>query len=273
MYNFEEYQKAAGLITQRLGGFVPETGLVLGSGLGDLAERIEHPVVIPYGEIPGFMVSTAPSHKGQLVAGSLSGKPVIAMQGRMHYYEGYGFDAIAFPGRVLKLLGVKRLILTNAAGGVNKEFEVGDLMLVTDHIKFFDESPLRGANLKEFGPRFNDMSFTYDETLRRTAKQAADSLGIPLKEGVYFFMPGPQYETPAEIRAIRALGGDAVGMSTAPEAIAAAHCALPVLGISLISNMAAGVLPKPLSEEEVVEAGNQAGEKFGALIERILVAL
>lgn len=270
MYCFEDYKIAADYIAVRLNGFVPETGIVLGSGLGGLAEKIESSVMIPYGEIPGFMVSTAPSHKGRLVAGTLSGKRVIAMQGRMHYYEGCGFDTAAFPVRVLKLLGIKRLVLTNAAGGVNKQFEAGDLMLISDHIKFFDESPLRGRNEEYFGPRFNDMTFVYDETLRETAKRAARSLGISLNEGVYFFMPGPQYETPAEIKAIRCLGGDAVGMSTIPEAITAAHCGLPVLGISLISNMAAGVLMQPLSEGEVIEAGNKSGERFGALIERLL---
>ena len=273
MFKFEDYQASADYITQRLGGFVPEAGLVLGSGLGGLADRIERAVFIPYGEIPGFMPSTAPSHMGRLVAGFLGGKRVIAMQGRMHYYEGYSFEASAFPIRVLKLLGIERLILSNAAGGVNQDFNVGDLMLITDHIKFFDESPLRGTNIPEFGPRFCDMSFVYDPALRETVSRAALGLGEELREGVYFYMPGPQYETPAEIRAIRALGGDAVGMSTVPEAIAAAHCSLPVLGISLITNMAAGVLQQPLSEREVIEAGEKAGPRFCALIEKTLEML
>ncbi len=247
-----------------------ETAIVLGSGLGKLADEITEKIEIAYPEIPGFPVSTVAGHAGKLVCGNLCGVPVICLSGRFHYYEGYSFKETAFYVHVLKMLGVKRLILTNAAGGVNTGFVPGDLMLITDHIKFTDESPLRGRNYDEIGPRFNDMSDCYTKALHSGVKEAARRCGVELKEGVYAFMPGPSYETPAEIRMLRVLGADAVGMSTVPEAIAAAHCGMKLTAISCITNMAAGILEKPLSHEEVFETAKKSGEKFRQLIKEIV---
>jgi purine-nucleoside phosphorylase len=221
-------------------------------------------------DIPGFARSTAPGHKGRLVFGTLSGKTVVCMQGRFHYYEGYSMQDIVFPIRVLKLLGIKALIITNAAGGVNTSFSVGDLMLITDHINFLGINPLIGPNAEEFGPRFCDMGKTYTPALRELAKKAASVCGLTLKEGVYIACTGPSYETPAEIRAFRTLGADAVGMSTVPEAITASHCSLPVLAISLITNMAAGVLDQTLSGEEVIEIGNKKAGELQALVKEVV---
>lgn len=248
----------------------PEVGIVLGSGLGSLADRLSDPVFVDYGDIPGFARSTAPGHKGRLVFGTLSGKTVVCMQGRFHYYEGYSMQDIVFPIRVLKLLGIKALIITNAAGGVNTSFSVGDLMLITDHINFLGINPLIGPNAEEFGPRFCDMGKTYTPALRELAKNAASVCGLTLKEGVYIACTGPSYETPAEIRAFRTLGADAVGMSTVPEAITASHCSLPVLAISLITNMAAGVLDQTLSGEEVIEIGNKKAGELQALVKEVV---
>ena len=253
--------------------FAPDIALVLGSGLGGLAEQIENAVIIPYRSVPGFPVSTAPGHAGQFVAGQLAGKNVLCMQGRFHYYEGHDMAAIALPVRVFKALGCRALVLTNAAGGVNWDFNVGDIMLITDHIKFFGASPLQGPNLDELGPRFPDMSRVYTPALQDVARQCAASLDIPLRQGVYMFFPGPQYETPAEVRAARLLGADAVGMSTVPEAITAAHCGMDVLGFTLCTNMAAGVLDQPLSGEEVIAAGQAAGPRFSALVKACLARL
>ncbi len=253
--------------------FEPEIGIILGSGLGSLAEKLENPVYINYGDIPGFAKSTAPGHKGRLAFGTLSGKKIVCMQGRFHFYEGYAMRDIAFPIRVLKLLGIKTLIVTNAAGGVNTYFSVGDLMLITDHINFLGTNPLIGKNADSFGPRFCDMSKTYTPALRETAKKAAAKCGMTLREGVYIACTGPSYETPAEIRAFRLLGADAVGMSTVPEVIAASHCGLPVLAISLITNMAAGVLDQPLSGEEVIEIGNKKSDELQTLVKEIVHGL
>ena len=202
---------------------------------------LEEAVTIPYGDIPHFPVSTAPYHKGQLVAGKVSGKKVILLQGRIHYYEGYTMEQVVFPVRVLKLLGVKTLFVTNAVGAINPEFAVGDLMMINDHIKFFNDSPLRGQNIDAFGPRFNDMSNAYTKSLRLLAKEVAKEKGIPLKEGVYAYMPGPSYETPAEIRMLSVLGADVVGMSTVPEVLTAAHAGMDIFGLSFCVNMAAGL--------------------------------
>ena len=248
----------------------PDLALVLGSGLGGLADRIEDPVYIPYGQIPHFPVSTAPGHAGRFVFGRLSGRMVLCMQGRFHYYEGHDMAAIALPVRVLKALGCRALVLTNAAGGVNWDFSVGDFMLITDHINFMGANPLRGENDDAIGPRFCDMTHVYTPEFQQTARQVAAQQGITLREGVYLGYMGPSFETPAEIRAVRALGGDAVGMSTAPEVIVAGHCGMEVLGITLLSNMAAGILDQPLTEEEVLRAGETAREKFSALIRACL---
>ena len=265
-FTFAQYQESADYIKEKIGGFIPKVAMVLGSGLGFLGDVVEHPTAIPYGEIPHFKASTAPGHAGRLVFGTLAGRNVAVMQGRMHHYEGYGYDEVSYAVRVLRLLGCDTLIVTNAAGCVRTDWQAGDLMLITDHIKMFSESPLRGANLPEFGVRFPDASHLYTVWLQETARRAAAELSIPLREGVYFYCYGPQYETPAEIRAVRALGGDAVGMSTAPEAIVAGHCGMEVLGFTLLSNMAAGILGQPLSEQEVLDAAAAARDKFSRLV-------
>ncbi len=251
----------------------PDLALVLGSGLGGLADRIEDPVYIPYGQIPHFPVSTAPGHAGRFVFGRLSGRMVLCMQGRFHYYEGHDMAAIALPVRVLKALGCRALVLTNAAGGVNWDFSVGDFMLITDHINFMGANPLRGENDDVIGPRFCDMTHVYTPEFQQTARQVAAQQGITLREGVYLGYMGPSFETPAEIRAFRTLGADAVGMSTVPEAIAASHCGLPVLGVSLITNMAAGMAGKRLSGDEVIEIANQRGPVFQDFIRTVVGAL
>ena len=265
-YRFQDYALAADTLRQRLGELQPDTALVLGSGLGEMAALVESPVVIPYGEIPGFLPATAPGHAGQLVFGALSGHQVAVMQGRLHGYEGYSFEEICFPLRVLRLLGCGTLLITNASGGVDLSLQAGDICLITDHIKFFMDSPLRGENLEEFGVRFPDSTRLYTPALQALARRVADRQGLPLKEGVYMYFPGPSYETPAEIRAIRALGGDLVGMSTVPEVIAAGHCGMEVLGFSLVSNAAAGITGQPLTEQEVLDAGAAAKERFSRLI-------
>ena len=269
-YTFAQYQESAQAIRARIGDFVPNVAMILGSGLGYLGDQVEQPIAVPYGDIPHFKASTAPGHKGRLVFGTLEGRSVAVMQGRMHHYEGYSYEEVAYAVRVLRLLGCGTLIVTNAAGCINTAWKAGDLMLISDHIKFFMESPLRGPNLPEFGVRFPDASHLYTPALRTMAKETARALGIDLKEGVYMYFPGPQYETPAEIRAARALGADAAGMSTAPEVIVAGHCGMEVLGLTLLSNMAAGILDQPLSEQEVLEAGEAAREKFSGLVRACL---
>ncbi|MED4908767.1 purine-nucleoside phosphorylase [Brevibacillus centrosporus] len=251
----------------------PTIGLVLGSGLGVLADEIENPVIIPYNEIPGFTVSTVVGHKGQLVIGKLQGKQVVAMQGRFHFYEGHGLDAVVFPIRVMKLLGVETIIVTNAAGGINENYDPGNLMLISDHINMTFRNPLIGPNDDEMGARFPDMSEAYSKELRQIAKQVASEQGIELQEGIYVGLLGPSYETPAEIRMLRILGGDAVGMSTVPEVIVARHMGVKVLGISCISNMAAGILEQPLSHDEVMETTEKVKTQFLALVNGIVAKL
>ena len=272
-YSFEQYQESAEALRARLGGFTPKTLLILGSGLGALGDEVENPIVVPYAEVPHMKRSTAPDHKGQFVFGRLSGKNVAVMQGRLHTYEGWSFADVSYPVRVMRLLGAETLIVTNAAGAVNREFDVGDIMLITDHIKLFGVSPLCGPNLDEFGPRFPDMSHVYTPALREAARKAAENLDIRLRDGVYMHFPGPQSETPAEVPAARIRGADAVGMSTVPEAIVAAHCGMKVLGFTLCTNMAAGVLDQPLSGEEVIAAGQAAGPRFSALVKACLARL
>ncbi|WLR43806.1 purine-nucleoside phosphorylase [Bacillus carboniphilus] len=244
----------------------PSIGLILGSGLGVLAEEIENAVKVPYESIPNFPVSTVEGHAGQFVFGRLQGKTVVAMQGRFHFYEGYSLQKVTAPIRVMKELGVQSLIVTNAAGGINESFQAGDLMIISDHINNFGTNPLIGPNDSKQGVRFPDMSTAYDGKLRDLAKQVANELSINIKEGVYVGNTGPTYETPAEIRMLRTLGGDAVGMSTVPEVIVAKHSGLNVLGISCISNMAAGILDQPLSHDEVIETTEKARESFLKLI-------
>jgi purine-nucleoside phosphorylase len=254
-------------------GEAPRVALVLGSGLGVLAEEIENAAIIPYSEIPGFPISTAPGHVGRLVAGRLAGTRVLVMQGRFHHYEGYPLTRIAFPVRVFKALGVETLILTNAAGAVNESFVPGDFMLISDHINLNGDNPCIGPNNENLGPRFFDMSNTYDRDLRSIAHSIGSSLGINLRDGVYMWFTGPSFETPAEIRAARILGADAVGMSTVPEAIAAAHCGLKVLGISCLTNMAAGITSGRITSEEVLEISEREKPRFSSLVREILVSI
>lgn len=265
-YTMEQYRASAKAIRDRLGDFIPKVAMVLGSGLGYMGDEVEGAVAIDYLDIPNFKASTAPGHKGRLVFGTLEGQRVAVMQGRTHHYEGYSYEEVSYAVRVLRLLGCSTLVVTNAAGCINLEWSAGDLMLITDQIKLFMESPLRGPNLPEFGPRFPDSSTLYSPALREVARRAAAALGIELREGVYMYFPGPQYETPAEIRFARTAGADAAGMSTAPEVITAAHCGMQVLGFTLLSNMAAGILPQPLTEQEVLDAGEAAKEKFSRLL-------
>ncbi|EOS7846844.1 purine-nucleoside phosphorylase [Enterococcus hirae] len=247
-------------------------GLILGSGLGELAEEIEEAIVIPYDQIPFFPTSTVVGHAGQLVYGTLSGKKVLAMQGRFHFYEGHSMQTVTYPVRVMAALKAHSVIVTNACGGVNESFVPGDLMLITDHINFTGQNPLIGPNEDEIGPRFPDMSEAYTLTYREVAKEAASQLDLTLKEGVYMGYSGPTYETPAEIRMSRTMGADAVGMSTVPEVIVAAHSGLKVLGISCITNLAAGMQAN-LNHEEVVEITQRVKQSFKALIKEVLVLL
>lgn len=247
-------------------GEPPKIGLILGSGLGDLADEIENPVYIPYNLIPYFPVSTVEGHMGRFVYGDFCGKKVIAMQGRFHFYEGYSMRDITFPVRVMKAIGVEHLILTNAAGGVNRTFKAGDLMLITDQINLTGHSPLIGKNEASLGPRFPDCSNLYDSDFNDRVIGLAKAMDINLKQGVYFYNTGPQYETPAEIKLAEILGADAVGMSTAPEAIVAAHGGLKVTGISCITNMAAGIQKTPLNHQEVVEMANKVKANFSKLV-------
>ncbi len=248
----------------------PEIGLILGSGLGILAGEITDPTVIPYGGIPHFPVSTVEGHKGQFVLGKLGEKSVICMQGRFHYYEGYSLQDVTYPIRVMQELGVSKLLVTNSAGGVNKEFTPGELMIIKDHINLMGSNPLMGKNEDDFGTRFPDMSEAYNKELIKKAIEVASSLGIRLQEGVYAGVTGPSYETPSEVRYLRTIGVDAVGMSTVPEVIVANHGGMKVLGISCITNMASGILNQPLNHEEVVEVANKVKEKFITVVKRIV---
>ena len=251
-------------------GRTPHIAIVLGSGLGPLADQITEKKEINYDEIPNFPKTTVVGHEGKLIFGFLGEKYVVAMKGRFHYYEGFDIPELIFPVRVFKLLGIDNIILTNAAGGVNNQFKPGDLMLIKDHIGFYAESALRGANIDEFGPRFPDMSQVYSKNLNDIACECAKKHNINLRRGIYSYTKGPMFETTAEIRALGALGADAVGMSTVPEAIAAKHAGMKVLGISCITNMAAGILDQPLTHEEVMETGKMVEEKFSTLITEIV---
>ncbi len=250
-------------------GIAPEAAFILGSGLGELADEAEDKRIIDYKDVPGFPVSTVQGHKGRLVFGTMGGKTAVFMQGRFHYYEGWKMEEIAFPIWVFSSLGVKKLIVTNAAGGINTSFNPGDLMLIKDHINFTNNNPLIGPNLEAFGPRFPDMSEAYSKELTDIVRACALSNGIKLQEGTYIFLTGPSYETPAEIRAFRILGADAVGMSTVPEVLAANHCGIKTAGISCITNMAAGILDAPLNHREVIETAERVKENFSKLIKSV----
>ena len=262
--------EARDYINEKTGNMKIVAGLVLGSGLGDMANEIKNPIIINYKDIPNFPVSTVAGHAGRLVIGELEGKNVLCMQGRFHYYEGYGMDQVVFPIQTMHMLGIEKLILTNAAGCINKAWKPGTLMIISDHIKLTSECPMRGHNEDELGLRFFDMSRAYDPDLRTLARTKATELGVNFTEGVYMFFAGPNFETPAEIRAARILGADAAGMSTVPEAIAAAHCGMKTLGISCMTNMAAGILDQPLGHEEVLETGLRVKNQFSALIRAIV---
>lgn len=248
----------------------PEIGIVLGSGLGDFADAIEDKIEITYTEIPGFPVSTVKGHDGKLIFGKINSKEVCVMKGRIHYYEGYDIKEVVYPIEVLAGLGIKTLILTNAAGGVNTDFEPADLMIINDHINIMGKNPLIGPNDEDLGPRFPDMTDLYNKDLIEVAEKSAKKLGIDIKEGVYMYFTGPSYETAAEVRMARILGADAVGMSTVPEAIIARHRGLKILGISTITNMSTGILDTPLDHTEVVEVGQEVAGKFKELLKEII---
>lgn len=270
----ERIQNAAEYLRSQLQGRQPVVGIVLGSGLGKLAEKIADPIVIPYSTIPGFPVSTAIGHKGNFIVGELGGKTVIAMQGRIHYYEGYPMELVTMPIRVMKVIGIRNLFVSNAAGGINFDFKVGDLMIIRDHINLLP-NPLIGPNLDDFGPRFPDMTHPYDKSLISKAKEIASQMKLELREGVYIAGTGPSYETPAEWHFFRTIGADAVGMSTVPEVIVARHSDIPVFGMSVITNAAQVEFDADYKNDgdDVVIAANAAADKMSALFEKLIESL
>lgn len=267
---YDELQEAAAAVRARIGERKPTVGMILGSGLGSFAERLEDAVAIDYGDIPHFPRSTVHGHAGRLKVGTLAGVTVVAMQGRVHFYEGHTAATAAFPARTLITLGAQTLVITNAAGGVNVDFEPGQLMIINDHLNMIGQNPLLGDNDERLGPRFPDMTTAYDPELRQLAKAAGAELGIDLVEGVYVALSGPTYETPAEVRMLRALGADATGMSTVPEVIVANHMGARVLGISCITNKAAGITGEALSHDEVTDTATRIRSTFENLLENIL---
>ncbi len=269
---YERAEHATRVIRSRI-SVEPRIALVLGSGLGGFADDFEEAVGIPYEEIPGFMRSTAQGHAGRLVIGKIDSVPVLAMQGRVHYYEGYSLEEVTFPVRTFGLLGVKTLVLTNAAGGINVQLTQGALMVISDHLNLMGVNPLRGPNDERFGPRFPDMSAVYSAELQELVVDEAKAIGAEVRRGIYGALSGPSYETPAEIHLLRNLGADAVGMSTVPEAIVARHMGLEVLGISCITNMAAGISDQPINHEEVMATGNRVRETFAELLRRVIGAI
>lgn len=273
MFNYEDYEKSAEYIKEKIKGKNPKIAIVLGSGLGGLAKEIKNETVIKYKGIPNFPVSTVEGHAGELIIGDLNGTEVIAMNGRFHYYEGYEVSHTAYPIRVFSLLGIEDIILTNAAGGINTDIEQESLMIINDHLSFFAESVLRGKNEDKFGVRFPDMSEVYSkELIEKLRPIMLEKMG-KCYEGVYAYMKGPCYETPAEIRALRILGADAVGMSTVPEAITARHCGINVIAVSCITNMAAGIIKKELSHEEVKETAQRVEKKFVEIIKEFVTKI
>lgn len=266
MTTIEQIDAAVSYLREH-GSGQPDTGIILGSGLGAYADQLADTVCIPYRDIPGFAVSTAPGHKGALYIGTRMDHHVMVMSGRFHYYEGYSMEQVIFPVRVMARMGIRRLIITNASGAINPDFPVGGLMLVRDHINMSGNNPLIGPNLDEIGTRFPDMTDAYTKSLREKIRAAAASEGIELCEGAYVMMSGPSFETPAEIRFLRTIGGDAVGMSSVPEAIAARHAGMEIVAISCLANAAAGVLDKPLSGAEVIEATAKTSETFRRVVD------
>ncbi len=276
MTHFDQVSEAAAFLRNRLGPLAPTIGIVLGSGLGAVADAVADPVIVPYGEIPHFPQSTVAGHSGRMVAGLLGGTPVVMMQGRVHFYEGYTSDQVTFPMRVLGALGLKAVVLTNAAGGIAEGYQIGQLVALADHINLMGFNPLVGPNEPRFavkpgaGLRFFDMTEAYSKKLRALASAAAEEEGFPLGEGVYLAVSGPSFETPAEIRAFRSLGATLVGMSTVPETIVARHMGMEVLGISCVTNLAAGLGTTQLSHEEVFEAGRRVEHRLARLFERLV---
>ena len=279
MQYFDKVQEAAAVVRSRLGGLCPQVGVVLGSGLGAVAEAVENPLVIPYAEIPHFPQSTVVGHSGQLVAGTLGGEPVCIMQGRVHFYEGYTPAEVTFPMRVLGLLGLRTVVLTNAAGGIAPGYRVGQLVALADHINLMGWNPLVGPNEPRFavregaGQRFFDMTEAYSKELRALAQKAFEAESLPWSEGVYLAVTGPSFETPSEIRAFQTLGATLVGMSTVPETITARHMGIEILGLSCVTNLAAGLGDTQLSHEEVFEAGKSVEGKLAALLSRLIPEL
>ena len=269
---YERAEHATRVIRARI-SVEPRIALVLGSGLGSFADDFEEAVGIPYEEIPGFVRSTAQGHAGRLVIGKIDNVPVLAMQGRVHYYEGYSLEEVTFPIRTFGLLGVKTIVLTNAAGGINVQLTQGALMVISDHLNLMGVNPLRGANDERFGPRFPDMSAVYSPELQEIVVDEAKAIGVEVRRGIYGALSGPSYETPSEIHLLRNLGADAVGMSTVPEAIVARHMGLEVLGISCITNMAAGISDEPINHEEVMATGDRVRETFAELLQRVISAI
>lgn len=263
---------AIDFINERTNNFKPVTGIILGSGLGDFADEYDG-IRVPYSEIPGFQASHVAGHKGLLVFAEVAGKPVVMMQGRYHFYEGHSMQTVTYPTKVMKKLGVENLIVTNAAGLLHKEFTPGDLMLIADHINLMGTNPLIGKNDDDLGPRFPDQSDVYSRDLRKIAKETASALKIDVQEGVYAGMTGPTYETPAEVKMLRSLGADAVGMSTVPEAIVANWCGIKVLGISCLTNYACGVIDQPLSHSEVIETADRIKDSFKKLLFELVKAI
>lgn len=266
----EDIGTALNYISERLGSLSPKLGVILGSGLGGFADLLEGKIVIPYRDIPGFPLSTVEGHSGCLVAGSVGDRSILVLQGRFHYYEGYDINKVTFPVRVMQALGINDLIVTNAAGGVNTAYTPGDLIIIGDHINLMGVNPLRGPNYADFGPRFPDLSEAYDLEWRKLAKEAMIELALTPQEGIYAGLSGPSYETPAEIRYLRTIGADLVGMSTVPEVITANHGGMRVLGISCVTNMAAGVLKQKLTHSEVMETTERIEKTFVNLLKLII---
>jgi purine-nucleoside phosphorylase len=269
---YERAEHANRIIRSRI-TVEPRIAVVLGSGLGGFADDFEEAVAIPYEDIPGFVRSTAQGHAGRLVIGKVDSVPVLAMQGRVHYYEGYSLEEVTFPVRTFSLLGIKTLILTNAAGGINVQLTQGALMVISDHLNLMGVNPLRGPNDERFGPRFPDMSTVYSPELQELVVEEARAINVEVRRGIYGALSGPSYETPAEIHLLRGLGADAVGMSTVPEAIVARHMGLEVLGISCITNMAAGISDEPINHEEVMATGDRVRATFTELLQRVIGAI
>ena len=266
MFTYADYEKSANFIKEKMGDFKPKIAIILGSGLGVISNEFEEKVIVNYKEIPNFPESTVEFHAGELIIGKINGVEVIAMNGRFHFYEGYEMYQTTFPIRVFKLLGIEKLIVTNASGGINTDFNAGDFMVINDYLSFFAQPVLRGKNLDEFGVRFPDSSETFDKELSKKLKEVIKKYTGKAQEGVYAYMPGPSFETPAEIRALRIMGADSVGMSTVPEVIVANHCGIKSVGVTCITNMAAGVLDEKLSHEDVTRTAERVKNTFKEII-------